>query len=72
MRKPFIAGNWKMFKNKSEAVKFADQFKSIYKNKNVDTVICAPFVHLQRLVERVGHERLGGDGFDEGVSHFLE
>lgn len=51
MRKPFIAGNWKMFKNKSEAVKFADQFKSIYKNKNVDTAICAPFVHLDILKE---------------------
>ena len=39
MRKPFIAGNWKMFKNKSEAVKFADQFKSIYKNKNVEKIL---------------------------------
>ena len=51
MRKPFIAGNWKMFKNKGEAKRFAEQFGKLYTNKAVDTAICAPFVHLEALKE---------------------
>ena len=51
MRKPFIAGNWKMFKNKGEAKKFAEEFSKLYQNKKVETAICAPFVHLEYLKE---------------------
>lgn len=51
MRKPFIAGNWKMFKNKREAMKFAEEFKELYKNKKVETAICAPYLHLEALKE---------------------
>lgn len=51
MRTPFIAGNWKMFKTAAEAAAFASDFKSLYKDTDVKTAICAPFVHLALLKE---------------------
>ena len=50
MRVPFIAGNWKMFKTKAEALEFADEFKKLYKGTDVQTAICAPFTDLEVLV----------------------
>ena len=49
MRIPFIAGNWKMFKTKAEALAFAEEFKELYKDTDVQTAICAPFTNLQTL-----------------------
>lgn len=49
MRTPFIAGNWKMFKTTAEATAFAEEFKTLYKDTDVKTAICAPFVHLTTL-----------------------
>lgn len=49
MRTPFIAGNWKMFKTGSEAVTFAEEFKALYKDTDVKTAICAPYVYLGLL-----------------------
>lgn len=51
MRVPFIAGNWKMFKNRAEAREFAEEFKKLYKDTDVQTAICAPFTDLETLVE---------------------
>mgnify|MGYP003429934099 CR=1 FL=1 len=55
MRKPIIAGNWKMYKNKDEAVQFiykvVEEMPSI---ELVDSVICAPFIDLKSLVKRQG------------------
>lgn len=55
MRKPIIAGNWKMFKTRDEALSFIyavnDKMPSIDK---VDTIVCAPFVVLRCLVKRQG------------------
>ena len=55
MRKPIIAGNWKMYKNLDEAVQFiyqvSDKMPSVEK---VDSVICAPFVTLKELVKSQG------------------
>jgi len=51
MRTPFIAGNWKMFKTAAEAAAFASEFKALYKDTDVKTAICAPFVHLALLKE---------------------
>ena len=50
MRVPFIAGNWKMFKTKAEALEFAEEFKKLYKGTDVQTAICAPFTDLEVLV----------------------
>ena len=51
MRVPFIAGNWKMFKNRAEAREFAEEFRKLYKDTDVQTAICAPFTDLETLVE---------------------
>lgn len=51
MRIPFIAGNWKMFKTKAEALAFAEEFKELYQGTDVQTAICAPFTNLEALVE---------------------
>ncbi len=51
MRIPFIAGNWKMFKTKKEAIDFAEEFKSLYHDTEVKTAICAPYVQLEALVD---------------------
>lgn len=51
MRIPFIAGNWKMFKTKKEALKFAEEFKTLYKDTDIKTAICAPYTQLDTLVD---------------------
>ena len=51
MRVPLIAGNWKMFKTKAEAIAFAEEFRELYKDTDVQTAICAPFTNLEALKE---------------------
>ncbi|TVY10295.1 triose-phosphate isomerase [Paenibacillus cremeus] len=53
MRKPIIAGNWKMFKTVQEAVSFVNEVKGKAEVDGVDSVICAPFTNLPALVEAV-------------------
>ena len=52
MRKPIIAGNWKMYKNFDEAVEFAEEVRDkIPSADKVDSVICAPAIYLPTLVD---------------------
>lgn len=52
MRKPIIAGNWKMHKVMAEAKHFAEEVMNLVPAKeNVESVICAPALFLERLVE---------------------
>lgn len=52
MRKPIIAGNWKMYKNYEEAIEFAKDVRNrIPSSEKVDSVICAPALYLPALVE---------------------
>lgn len=51
MRKPIIAGNWKMNKTIAEAVEFANEVKDKINNDKVEAVICAPFLALKDLKE---------------------
>ncbi|MFA1642928.1 triose-phosphate isomerase [Chryseomicrobium aureum] len=52
MRKPVIAGNWKMFKTVEEAHDFWNAASSATIDASkVDAVICAPFLQLPALVE---------------------
>ncbi|MGX9135801.1 triose-phosphate isomerase [Rummeliibacillus sp. JY-2-4R] len=52
MRKPIIAGNWKMYKTLSEAIEFVNAVKSSLPEKEkVDSVICAPSLFLPSLVK---------------------
>ncbi|MGG1676407.1 triose-phosphate isomerase [Neobacillus sp. NRS-1170] len=52
MRKPIIAGNWKMNKTISEAKSFAEEVKGLVPAPDkMDSVICAPALFLQSLLE---------------------
>jgi triosephosphate isomerase (TIM) len=54
MRKPIIAGNWKMHKTLSEAVSFVEEVKGLIPSADkVDSVVCAPALFLERLVQNV-------------------
>lgn len=51
MRKPIIAGNWKMNKTLSEAKSFIEEVKSLVPSSDkVDSVVCAPALFLDQLV----------------------
>lgn len=52
MRKPIIAGNWKMNKTAKEAADFATAVKNkVPSSDKVDSVVCSPALFLQELVE---------------------
>ena len=52
MRKPVIAGNWKMYKTLSEAKDFVEQLKEKQVDSSkVEAVICAPALFLDQLVQ---------------------
>ncbi len=51
IRKPLIAGNWKMFKTTAEAKAFAESFIKLYISSDVQVAICAPFTQLGALKE---------------------
>ena len=51
MRIPFIAGNWKMYKDMAQARGFALKFKTLYHGTDVKTAIFAPYPQLALLVE---------------------
>ncbi|MGI8668611.1 MAG: triose-phosphate isomerase [Aridibacter sp.] len=54
MRKPIIAGNWKMYKLLDEAVATAMELKKLVSNANYCEVIIAPvFVHLKTVTQRL-------------------
>ena len=54
MRKPVIAGNWKMYKLHSEAVETALNLKTLVSNANHCEVVIAPvFVHLKTVADRL-------------------
>lgn len=61
MRKPIIAGNWKMFKTRDEALAFIYKVnEAVPAQEKVDSVVCAPFVVLRCLVKRQGENlRIG-------------
>lgn len=51
-RKPIIAANWKMHKTLAEARSFVQGIEGkLSGTDQVETVICAPFIHLPALVE---------------------
>ncbi|HWL22158.1 MAG TPA: triose-phosphate isomerase [Ureibacillus sp.] len=51
MRKPIIAGNWKMYKTFDEATQFVESVRDqIPSEDQIDAVICAPALYLPKLV----------------------
>ena len=53
MRKPIIAGNWKMNLTIKDAVQFVADVKDKVEREDVESVICAPFTFLKDLKEAV-------------------
>ena len=60
-RKPLIAGNWKMYKTKDDALAFIYAVNLEVPDKDiVESVICAPAIFLRDLVKREGENlRIG-------------
>lgn len=55
MRKPVVAANWKMYKTRDEALQFIYAVNDLVPSKDlVETIICAPSIHLRSLVKRQG------------------
>ena len=46
MRKKIVAGNWKMNKTPSEAVKLAEMLKQYVDTDKVDVVFCVPAIDI--------------------------
>ena len=59
MRKPFIAGNWKMYKTAEQARAFAEEFKKLCKPSDVRVAIAAPFTQLWALKEAFAGSGIG-------------
>ncbi|SFQ01211.1 triose-phosphate isomerase [Caldicoprobacter faecalis] len=51
MRKPIIAGNWKMHKTPSQTVSLINELKPLVKDAQVEVVVCPPFVCLPAAKE---------------------
>jgi triosephosphate isomerase (TIM) len=50
MRKPFIAGNWKMNMTHLEGIKFIQELSYEYENKNnCEVCVCPPFIALRSV-----------------------
>ncbi|MFA7055226.1 MAG: triose-phosphate isomerase [Acholeplasmataceae bacterium] len=71
-RIPVIAGNWKMFKTKDDALAFIYAVNlEVPERDKVETVICAPSIFLRDLVKREGENlKIGAQNMhylDEGA-----
>ena len=53
MRKPIIAGNWKMNKTKAEAIALIEELKPLVKDAECDVVVCVPFTDIYAVAEAV-------------------
>lgn len=51
MRKPIIAGNWKMHKTVAEGIAFVKEVAPQVKGTDVEVLVCAPYTMLPALVE---------------------
>ena len=53
MRRTIVAGNWKMNKTPSEAVKLVETLKPLVASDDVDVVFCVPAIDIVPVVEAV-------------------
>lgn len=49
MRKPIIIGNWKMNNTLSEAIDLVNGIKSFELDKNVEKVVCVPYIYAMEM-----------------------
>lgn len=59
MRKPIIAGNWKMHKRIVDATDFAKIVAEAKLDKEVEAVICAPFTAIKELGDALVSTEIG-------------
>ena len=60
MRRPFIAGNWKMNLNRAEAVALAQAVAEEAKNVDyADVAVCVPFVYVDAVAQAVKGTNVG-------------
>lgn len=53
MRKPLIAGNWKMNNGIKEAKSFCEELKNLDISENVEASVCVPFLDIQTVVDEL-------------------
>ena len=70
MRKPMLAGNWKMNKTRADALEFIYAVsENVPAVETVDTIVCAPAIILRDLVKRQGESlRIGAQNMHEKES----
>lgn len=51
MRKPFIAGNWKMNMTAESGKKLIEELKPLVKNVNCDVALCVPAILIPEMVK---------------------
>src|SRR5512139_3639521 len=60
MRQPIIAGNWKMYKTVSEAVKYIKEFRALVKDvTGVEIVVAPAFTALHAAAEAARNSHIG-------------
>lgn len=52
MRKPIIAGNWKMNNTIDEAINLVEELKELVKDAKCDVVVCPTFLSLPAVVKK--------------------
>lgn len=53
MRRPLIAGNWKMYKTTSEALGFVEAFIPLMGESDIEVALCVPFTQLPAVKEAI-------------------
>lgn len=59
MRRPVIAGNWKMNKTVGESVKLVKELMPLVKNAEAEVVVCPTFISLNEVVKTVEGSNIG-------------
>jgi triosephosphate isomerase len=60
VRRPLIAGNWKMYKDHREAVMLVEElWPRIEDNRQVEVVVCPPFTALEAVSRVIGERGYG-------------
>lgn len=60
MRRPIIAGNWKMYKTPEEAVSFVREIRdALDAIEGVDAVVCPPAIAIPGVAEALAGSRVG-------------
>jgi triosephosphate isomerase (TIM) len=58
-RKPFIAGNWKMYKSVPESIDFACKLIKLISDVSIDVMIAPPFTSLFAVSEIIKNSKIG-------------